>query len=410
MTHFLFNIIIVVILFFYILESYIEYLNYTSWPSVLPDDLKEYYSPSKYVKAFFYNQEKYFLSTFINSINLIVLFLMIVMGGFNLVDSFARSITKNAILISVIFFITLFIANHILMIPFQIYNTFVIENKYGFNRTGISLFIKDNIISLILLSILIAAVVTTIIFLYEKAGKISWLYVWILLSVFFLFIQYYYTTIIVPLFNKLTLLEKGPLYIKIKDYAKKINFPVDKIFIMDASKRSSKANAYFSGFGKRKSIVLHDTLLLNHTDEEIIAVLAHEAGHYKMKHTLQMFVVSSISSGIMIYLLFQFVDTESLSSAVGIKIPGFHGSILSFGILFGPVSFLLGTIANVISRKNENEADKFAKSTSSGKSLVSALKKFSVEHLSNLKPHKLNVFFNYTHPPTIERIHRLEND
>ena len=407
MTDFLFNLIVLIILLDFLLESFLDHKNYQNWSSEMPDALKDFYTPSKYVRAFFYNQHKYLLSAITRSFSILVLFFMIVLGGFDYIDSISRNISGESIITSVLFFIILFAGNQILMIPFQAYSTFIIENKYGFNRTKIPLFIKDNIISFILLSILIAATVSIIIFLYELMGKNAWFLIWIIFTVFLLLLQYYYTTLIVPLFNKLTLLKKDALREKIEAYAASINFPLENIYTMDASKRSSKANAFFSGFGKRKTIVLHDTLLENHSDEEIVSVIAHEAGHYKRKHTLQMFIVSGISSAIMLYLLFGFIDNQYASGAVGIGTSSFHGSILAFGILFGPVSFVLGTIGNIFSRKNEFEADEFAKNTSSGKDLALALKKFSIEHLSNLMPHKLYVFFYYTHPPVIERIQRM---
>jgi STE24 endopeptidase len=317
---------------------------------------------------------------------------------------------KNYFIQSALFFLSFFLLNTIVSIPFQYYSTFYIEEKYGFNKTTLKVFITDRIKG-ILLSILIGGLILFIaLFIYQKIENNFWVYLWIFISAFIIFIQMFYTSLIVPLFNKLTPLQEGSLKNKINEYSQKIGYSIDNIFIIDGSKRSTKANAYFSGFGPKKTIALFDTLVEKHTEDELVAVLAHEVGHYKKKHIFQGLVISIFQIGLMTFLLELCLNNEILIKSLGGTAPAFHLGIIIFSFLFSPIGLIMGTLMNMISRKNEFEADNYAKETYNGESLVLALKKLYVDSLSNIYPHPLYVFFHYSHPPLLERIKKIEGN
>ena len=248
---------------------------------------------------------------------------------------------------------------------------------------------------------------SVIVWLYNLTGTNFWLYAWAVTSAFMIFMSMFYTSLILPLFNKQTPLEDGELRSAIENYSQGVDFKLDNIFVMDGSKRSTKANAFFSGLGSRKRIVLYDTLINDLTIEQIVAVLAHEAGHNKLKHTLYGAILGVAQAGVMFYLFSLFVSSSALSGALGVDEPNFHIGLLVFGMLYTPVSFILGVIMGAVSRMNEFAADAFAAKTSSSRALGDALKTISVKSLSNLTPHPWYVFFHYSHPPLIERLNAL---
>ena len=305
------------------------------------------------------------------------------------------------------FFGVLFIASDLFGIPVSLYNNFVIEEKYGFNKMTLKTFVTDKLKGYALAILIGGVVFSLIIWFYQSTGKWFWLYGWITMTVISLFFAKFYTTLIVPIFNKLSPLPEGELKASIEEYCQKVNFPLKKLFIMDGSKRSAKANAYFSGMGKSKSIVLFDTLVDNHSVDELTAVIAHEVGHYKKKHIIQSMVLSTIHTGILFYLFGWLVGNPVLSQALGVGQPSFHIGLLAFSLLYSPISMLIGIAMNLFSRKNEYEADDFAKTTYAGQPLVDALKKLSKNNLSNLTPHPTYVFFNYSHPTLLQRLKAL---
>jgi STE24 endopeptidase len=334
---------------------------------------------------------------------------MLVTGGFGWLDSFLRPNFHNEIMLALAFFGTLMVASDIISLPFQWYSTFVIEEKYGFNKTTVKTFITDKLKGYLLAAILGGGLLSLLIYLIELLGADFWIWFALIASAFILFMNMFYTSLILPLFNKLTPLQEGELKTAIEVFAKKVNFPLDNIFVIDGSKRSKKANAFFSGIGKKKKIVLYDTLITNHTTEELVAVLAHEVGHFKKKHIIWGYILSVLQIVFMLWVLSLIIFTENISLALGAAQYGIHLNLIAFTILFSPISGITGLFMSVYSRKNEFEADAYARETYSGNALASALKKLSVDSLSNLFPHPWYVFFHYSHPPLMKRLKAIEN-
>lgn len=392
----------------YLTERYLNFLNSKMWSPELPDRLKGICDENEYRKTQFYQKDNNRLSLWSSTFNLVILLLMIISGGFAFVDNLVRSITNHPVLMSLMFFGIIGLATDLLNIPFSYYDNFVIEKKYGFNTMTIRTFITDHIKSWILALIIGAPVLALITWFYYKTGKSFWIYAWILITVFTIFINFFYSELIVPLFNKQTPLQEGSLRTKIEEFARMTDFHLSNIYIIDGSKRSTKANAYFSGFGSKKRIVLYDTLLKELEEDEIVAVLAHETGHYKRKHIIHNMLVSILLTGLTLFLFSLVVDSPALSKALGAEYASFHLGLLVFGILYSPLSLVIGLIANYISRKNELQADAFVKKYNYAVPLSEALKKLSVKNLSNMNPHPVYVFFHYSHPPLLERLKKLE--
>ena len=408
MEQLVFNIIIVIIIFDYLLERLLDYLNGTRRSNDLPAELAGIYDAEKYRESQEYDKVKSRFSFFTSTLSLIVMLAILFFGVFAWLDDFVRGYTQNPILMALLFFGILGFAADILSTPLSIYSTFVIEEKFGFNKTTPRTFILDKLKGWLLAAIIGGGLMALIIWIYESTGEWFWLIAWGVISGFTIFMTMFYSNIIVPLFNKQEPLEDGSLRSKIESFAKQVGFKLQNIFVMDGSKRSTKANAYFTGLGAKKRIVLFDTLIKDHTDEELVSVLAHEIGHYKKKHTLTGTILSIVQMGIMLYILSLFLGNPVLSGALGATEISFHMSILTFGLLYGPISLVLGLIMNVISRKNEFAADRYAGENYSSKPLQDALKKLSVNHLSNLRPHPAYVFFYYSHPPLLERLRSLD--
>jgi STE24 endopeptidase len=404
----LFYIIIAIIVFDFVFDRIIDYLNTTRWSNVLPDELRGIYDPEKYKKSQDYSKANLKLSVLTSSLSFVLIIAFLLLGGFPFLDGLVRQFTEHPILMALLFFGILGFASDILSTPFAVYDTFVIEEKFGFNRTTIKTYITDKLKGWVLAIFLGGGLLALLVWFYDFAGNLFWLYAWLFLTGFSVFMAMFYSTLIVPLFNKQTPLEEGELRNAIEEFAQKAGFRLDNIFVIDGSKRSSKANAYFSGFGPKKRIVLFDTLIKDHTTEELVAILAHEVGHYKKKHIIKGMVVSGIHSVVMLYLLGLFINRPELSLALGVEQSSFHIGIIAFGLLYSPVSTLLGIAGNVMSRKHEYQADAFAANKYKPEPLQDALKKLSVNNLSNLRPHPLHVFVNYSHPTLLQRLEHLE--
>lgn len=392
----------------FILERYLEYLNSGMWSERLPEKLKGICDEEEYRKTQLYQKENKKLSFVSSSFNLAIILGMIIAGGFAFVDGLAGSVSENAVVISLIFFGIIGLASDLINIPFSLYDTFVIEKKYGFNRMSLSTFITDHIKSWLIALLVGAPVLGLITWFYYKTGHFFWLWAWGLITAFSIFMNLFYSELIVPLFNKQIPLEEGGLRKKIESFALKTGFKLKNIFVIDGSKRSTKANAYFSGFGPKRRIVLYDTLLKEMSEDEIVAVLAHEIGHYRKKHVLMTMLFSFLLTGLMLFLFSLVVNNPSLSVALGAESPSFHLGLIVFGILYSPLSLLIGLVSNYISRKNEFEADRFVKEHYKAEYLSSSLKKLSVKNLSNMMPHPAYVFFHYSHPPLLKRLEQLE--
>jgi len=409
MAHITFIIITSVILFDFILERYLDKLNSSRWCNELPKELEGIYDAEKYKKSQDYEKAKHKFSIITDTFGLFLTLLMLFIGGFAFVDSLARTFTDNVIIISMIFFGIIGFSFELLTIPFNIYATFVIEERFGFNRTTKKTYIFDKIKGWLLGAIIGGGLLALIMWLYEVSGSWFWLIAWGAISGFMIFMAMFYSSLIVPLFNKQKPLESGELRDAIEKFATKTGFKLNNIFVIDGSKRSTKANAYFSGLGVKKRIVLYDTLIKDHSTEELVAVLAHEIGHYKKKHSLKGILISIVHTGLMFFILSLFLGNILLDEVLGVSVSSFHIEIITFGLLYSPLSMILGIVMNIYSRKNEYEADRFAKENYDGKALQTALIKLSVNNLSNLRPHPLYVFFHYSHPPLLERLKALEN-
>lgn len=405
----IFYIIITIVGLNFLLERWLSWLNDKHSSEELPQELKGIYDEEKYAKQRAYDKVKSKFSIISSSFSVILILLMLFFNGFAFVDELAKSITENAVLLPLVFFAILIVASDILTTPFSLYSTFVIEEKFGFNRTTVKTYILDKIKGALVGVILGGGLMALFIWFYNYTGGLFWLWTWAAFSVFMILMTMFYASVIVPLFNKLTPLEDGELKEEITNYCKKVEFKLDNLFVMDGSKRSSKANAFFSGLGSKKRIVLYDTLANEYAKEEITAVLAHEIGHYKKKHTLISIIVSILQVGLMLFVLSLVINKPEFSLALGVQEKSFHISLLVFSLLYSPLSLLIGVIMNIISRKNEYEADKYAKTTYKADPLVSSLKKLSVDSLSNLTPHPYYVFINYSHPTLLQRIKALYN-
>jgi len=408
MNNFVFYLLIIIPVSGFLLERYLEYLNSRMWSEKVPGEIKGICDAEEYRKARLYEKDNRILSFWSSSFNLTIILLMIILGGFAFLDTLARSISNNTIIISLLFFAFIGIGSEILNIPFEWRDTFVIEKKYGFNTMTVRIFITDHLKSWFIALLIGIPVLALITWIYYRLGKGFWIYAWGLITVFSIFINFFYSEWIVPLFNKQTPLIESPLRTKIEAFAEKAGFRLRNIYVIDGSKRSTKANAYFSGFGPKKRIVLYDTLIKEMSDEEIVAVLAHETGHYKKKHVLRRLVSSVLLTGLMLFLFSLVVDNPAFSGALGAGTSSFHIGLIVFGILYSPLSLLIGLAGNYISRKNEYEADRYARDNYYPEFLVSALKKLSVKNLTNLMPHPAYVFFHYSHPPLLARLAKLE--
>lgn len=404
----LFYIILAIVVFDFVIERLLDYLNSTMWSSKIPDELKGIYDPDRYEKSQKYEKENQKFGLLTSSFSLTVMVTMLFLAGFAIIDNWAREISSNPVVIALIFFGILGLAMDILSTPFSLYDTFVIEEKYGFNKTTLKTFFLDKIKGWLLSLVIGGGLLALIIWFYMLTGKMFWIYTWLLISGFMVFMTMFYSTLIVPLFNKQTLLEEGELKTAIRNFADKVGFKLENIYVIDGSKRSTKANAYFSGLGAKKRIVLFDTLIEDLDKNEILGVLAHEIGHYKKKHTKKGMIISVLQTGLTLYILSLLIGNPELSKALGAEQTGFHLGLIAFGILYSPVSTILGLGMNIFSRKNEFEADAFAGRNYHPESLMTALKKLSVKNLSNLRPHPVVVFFHYSHPPLLERLKRLK--
>ena len=404
----IFFLILIIPVTGFITERYLDHLNSKMWSDTLPEKLKGICDEEEYRKTQLYQKDNNRLSFWSSLFNLALILIMIIAGGFAMIDSLARTFSMNMIIISLIFFGIIGFVSDLINIPFSFYDTFVIEKKYEFNTMTVSTFITDHIKSWFIALLVGIPVLGLITWFYYKTGKNFWLNAWGLITVFSVFINLFYSELIVPLFNKQTPLQEGSLRKQIETFAQKTGFKLRNIYIIDGSKRSTKANAYFSGFGPKKRIVLYDTLEKELTEEEIVAVLAHEIGHYKKKHVLLTLSFSVILTGLMLFLFSLVVNSPMLSQAMGSGNTSFHMGLIVFGILYSPLSLIIGLLTNYISRRNEFTADRFVRENYRPEILAEALKKLSVKNLSNMMPHPAYVFFHYSHPPLLSRLEKLE--
>lgn len=405
----LFYIIIAIIIINFIIEKIVGKLNAKHYNDPVPQELSDVYDEEEYKKSQAYKATNYKFGVLTSTFSIAVTLAFLMFGGFEMVDSMARSFSDNDIVIALLFFGIIMIGSDIISTPFSYYKTFIIEERFGFNKTTLKTFILDKIKGWIMTIIIGGGILAFIVWFYHKTGSDFWLYAWGLVTVFTVFMNMFYARLIVPMFNKQTPLENGDLRNSISQYASSVGFSLSKIFVIDGSKRSTKANAYFSGFGSEKRVTLFDTLINDLDQDEIVAVLAHEVGHYKRNHIIYNLVTSILLTGLTLYILSVFISNPLLSQAIGVQIPSFHAGLVAFGLLYAPISELTGLMMNYLSRKFEYQADDYAKNTYKGEPLVTALKKLSKNSLSNLTPHPAYVFLNYSHPTLLQRVKNLHN-
>ena len=403
----LFYIIIAIIILNFIIEKIIGKLNAKHYNDPIPEALNDVYDEAEYKKSQAYKATNYKFGVFASTFSIVLTLVFLIVGGFDYVDGLARSLSDNNIMIALLFFGIIMIGSDIISTPFSYYKTFVIEERFGFNKTTVKTFILDKIKGWIMMALLGGGILAFIVWFYEVSGTKFWLYAWAVITIFTVFMNMFYARLIVPLFNKQTPLEEGELRNKISQYATSVGFSLNKIFVIDGSKRSTKANAYFSGFGSEKRVTLFDTLIADLTHDEIVAVLAHEVGHYKRKHIIYNLLASVLLTGLTLYVLSIFISNPLLSQAIGVSIPSFHAGLVAFGLLYAPISELTGLLMNYLSRKFEYQADDYAKNTYEASPLITALKKLSKNSLSNLTPHPAYAFMHYSHPTLLQRVKNL---
>ena len=407
MVIYLFYAIVFILVVNFVFERWLDYLNTTKWSLELPDVLKGIYNEEKFRVSMEYEKTKHKFAIVSESLSFIIILIVFALGGFGWLDGMVRLHVKNQILVTLFYFAILGLATELFSLPFKWYDTFKIEEKFGFNKSTLRLFLLDQFKGLLIGAVIGGFLLYLIVWIYLIAGHLFWIYAILVIGSFSIFMLLFYSTLIVPLFNKQNQLPDGELKDTIIAFSRKAGFQLDNIFVIDGSKRSTKANAYFTGLGSKKRIVLYDTLINDLEINEIVAVLAHEIGHYKKHHVYLGLFPSLLTTTIMLYIFSLVSDNPAFAKVLGSDVPGFHLAMISFGILYSPLSLVSGLGMNVLSRMNEYQADRFAAEEYGGEFLISALKKLSVSNLSNLTPHPLYVFFHYSHPTLLQRLKKL---
>ena len=394
--------------FDFLLNKLLGILNNRSRKEPVPAELEGIYDKEKYATSQAYQSEVFRFSIISSTFSFLLMLSVLWLGGFGWLDEYLRGIAPVEPLTSLYFFGAVYVISDLIGIPFDLYGTFVIEEKYGFNKMTAKTYMLDKIkgylLTIIVGGIIASLFIVSVMFFEEN----FWIYFWIVISAFMIFINMFYTSLIIPLFNKLSPLEDGDLKSAITNYSKKVGFPLNNIFVIDGSKRSSKGNAFFSGLGKKKKVVLYDTLVEKHTNEELVGVLAHEIGHFKKKHIIWSMILSILQTGFMLWLLSKFIFSSEISWALGGNVTALHLNVFAFAILFSPISTIIGVIMNLFSRKNEYEADEYAVRTYGKEPLITALKKLTADSLGNLTPHPWYEFMNYSHPSLLKRIRAMQ--
>ncbi|WP_350287483.1 M48 family metallopeptidase [uncultured Croceitalea sp.] len=403
----LFYIIVTILLLQFIIDAVLDYLNAKRFKQKVPAELNDVFDEAEYQKSQVYKTTNYNFRLFKDSFSLLLTLGFLLFGGFEWVDNIVRPLSESTILHALYFFGIIVIGSSLITIPFSYYHTFIIEEKFGFNKTTKKTFFLDIVKSWLMTALLGGGILALVIWLLQLMGPNFWLYAWGVFITLTIFMNLFYSKLVVPLFNKQKPLEAGNLKKSIESYAHKVGFELQNIFVIDGSKRSTKANAYFSGFGKQKRVTLFDTLINDLEEDEIVAVLAHEVGHYKRKHIIVNLTASIALTGLTLFVLSLFVNNPELSLSIGVSRPSFHAALIGFVLLYSPISAITGLAMNYLSRKFEFQADDYAKQTFAAAPLISSLKKLSKNNLSNLTPHPAYVFMHYSHPPLIERIRNL---
>ncbi|MCK9582509.1 MAG: M48 family metallopeptidase [Endomicrobiales bacterium] len=391
-----------------IVRLLVEALNISALKKEVPDEFIGVYDNERYAKAQGYLKDNTKFTVFNTVFMGVITVLALMFGFFEKIDIMARGFALNPILTGLIFFGIIFLISELLSLPFSLYKVFVLEEKYGFNKMNARTFIGDFIKSFILQTVLGAILLFGVLYIFQKFGFSGWILCWVFMLIFEVLLIYIWPALIMPLFNKFIPLEEGELKNAVLNFAKSENFKMQGIYKMDGSRRSAKTNAFFTGFGRFRKIALFDTLIAKHTTTEIVSILAHEIGHYKKRHIIKQFALSLIFSAIGLFLAGYFATNENFSYALNVKTYSIYAGLFAFMILYPVINLFFSAISNYFSRKHEYEADAFAASSVGNSSdMLNALKKLSVDNLSNLTPHSVKVLFDYTHPPVLMRIQAL---
>ena len=402
-------LLLVIVTISFLFELISGLLNFNSFDKPLPENVRNIFSKDEYSKSQSYKKANFKFGLISSIYGFLIIFIVLYFGLLGELDSYLRNITfENEISLSILFFLSIFFISDLIKIPFQLYKIFVIEENFGFNNMKISTFLVDKIKSYLISSFFIVILITPLLLFIMLYPESFWIYFWMLISAFLIFANIFYTSLIVPLFNKLEVLKDGELKQKLDEFSRKVNFPLSNIFVINGSLRSKKANAFFSGLGKNKKIVLYDTLIKNHSADELVAVLAHEIGHYKLNHVKTNMAISVVTTGFMLFILSNFIFNSQVSYALGGNVSFRHLEIFAFFIIYSPVSSLISILMNIKSRKNEYEADEYAVKNFEKKPMVDALKRLSKDNLTNLTPHPLYEFINYSHPSISKRLYSIE--
>ena len=400
-------VILAALLVNFVVGAVSDLLNMRALRRPLPEELAGLYEADAYAKSQEYTGARTRLGLLQASFDLVLLLVFWFSGGFNYLDTQVHALGYGPLVSGLLYIGALLLAKVTLALPFSFYSTFVLEERFGFNRTTVAVFAADFCKGLLLGVLLGGPLVAAVLFLFEWGGPGAWIYGWLVTAVFLVFVQFVAPSWIMPIFNTFTPLEDGELKGRIMAYADSVAFPLENVFVMDGSRRSSKSNAFFTGFGRHKRIALFDTLIQRHSVSELVAVLAHEIGHYKKRHIQQGLVLSVLHMGALLFLLSIFMTSQGLFEAFYMEQGSVHAGLIFFGLLLTPLDMVLSVLLNALSRRNEFEADRFAARTWDGSALVSALKKLAVDNLSNLTPHWFHVFLHYSHPPLLQRIKAL---
>lgn len=404
-----FIFVLITVIGFFLLDFVSRMLNLSALKPELPGEFSDVFDAQEYSKSQDYTRVGTRFGLIEDTFSLVVFLAFWWLGGFGWLDAQVRNlIPGNEILQGLLFMASLFIGSTLINIPFELYDTFVIEEKFGFNKMTWATYFTDKLKGLLLAVAIGAPILALVLFLFDRFDTIAWLYGWIAVTGFSLLMVYLAPTYIMPLFNKFKPLEDGELKTAIQAMSQKCQFPLTEVYEIDGSKRSTKANAFFTGLGKNKKIALFDTLIEKNGVGELVAILAHEIGHFKKKHIIQSLVLSTLQMGVLFFLLGKFLNNRGLFDAFAVENVSVYGSLVFFTFLFEPLSKLLSVAMMMLSRKNEFEADAYAAEvTGRPEDLISGLKKLSKDNLANLTPHPFYVFLNYSHPPMLQRIAAL---
>ncbi len=400
-------LIVVIVVADFAIERFVGYLNTTRWSDTIPLAARGIYDEKEYARQQAYQRENYRFGQMVAMVSFLLLLTLLMVEGFAHLDRFVADISEQPAVQAILFFAILGVAADLFNTPFALYATFRIEAKYGFNNTTVATFLADKLKGYLIAALLGGAVLWLVVSIYHAAGSWFWLLTWGVMALFSIFMAMFYSSLIVPLFNKQTPLEEGELKDAIQSFAATTGFKLDNIFVIDGSKRSTRANAYFTGLGAKKRIVLYDTLIADMSVDEVVAVLAHEIGHYKKRHVVQGLMLGLLQTGLLLFLFSIVAGNPSVGRALGSETPTFHIGLVAFSLLYSPFSMATGWFMNHLSRRNEYAADEYAAVHFGAQPLISALRKLSVKNLSNLTPHPVYVFFNYSHPPLLQRLDHL---